>query len=169
MTNRMGVQLRWNVCDNLSPLAESGTRNMDQWINYRTTVFVVDNEAWGPLDQSGGRLANFAVITAWNPEGQIQSRDTNDRLDQQLTRKLESIASAKVRADGCSPDLKHREPGWAVGIPREQAVEIGREFGQIAVFWVENDTLFLLPCIDKSHPEEPVGSWDSACRRSVGL
>jgi len=142
---------------------------MDQWINYRTTVFVVDNEARGPLDQSGKRLASFAVITGWNPEGQIQSRETNDLLDRQLTRKLESFASPKVRADGCSRDFKHREPGWAVGIPKEQAVEIGREFSQIAIFWVEDDALFLLPCMDGSHREEAIGSWDSACRKSVNL
>jgi Protein of unknown function (DUF3293) len=142
---------------------------MDQLINYRTTVFVVDNEARGPVDQSGKRLASFAVITAWNPEGQLQSREANDLLDQQLTRRLESFASPKVRADGCSTDFKHRESGWAVGIPREQAVEIGREFGQIAIFWVENDTLFLLPCIDKSRLEEVIGSWGKACRKSAAL
>ena len=142
---------------------------MDQWIDYRTTVFVVGNEACGPADQGGKRLASFAVITAWNPEGQIQSRETNDLLDRQLTRRLESFASPKVRADGCSPDFKHRESGWAVGVPKEQAVEIGREFGQVAIFWVETDTLFLLPCIDKSHPAEAIGSWGRACRKSVAL
>ena len=142
---------------------------MDQWINYRSTVFVVDNGANGPVDQSGKRFASFAVITAWNPEDQIQSKVTNDLLDQQLTRKLESFASHKVRADGCSPDFKHRELGWAVGIPKEQAVEIGREFGQVAIFWVEDDALFLLPCMDESHGEEVIGSWGSACRNSVDL
>jgi hypothetical protein len=142
---------------------------MDPWINYRTTVFVVENEAGGPVDRSGKRLANFAVITAWNPEGKSQSREMNDLLDQQLTRRLESFASPKVRADGCSPDFKHREPGWAVGVPKEQAVEIGREYGQVAMFWVEDDTLFLLPCIDKSHPAETIGSWEKACRRSAAL
>lgn len=142
---------------------------MDQWINYRTTVFVVDNEARGPVDQSGHRLATFAVITAWNPEGKIQSKETNDMLDQQLTKRLESFACPKVRAYGCSPDFRHRELGWAAGIPREQAVELGCEFGQVAIFWVENDTLFLLPCMDKSHQEEMIGSWASACRKTVAL
>jgi hypothetical protein len=44
-----------------------------------------------------------------------------------------------VRAIGSDPDSDHREEGWAVvGLSDDEALSIGAEFGQIAVFRFAN-------------------------------
>lgn len=61
-----------------------------------------------------------------------------------------------------SPDLNHREPGWAIATAKSDVLALAKEFGQLAIFWVEGDRLFLVPCVDLSHHEEEIGTWSAA-------
>lgn len=45
---------------------------------------------------------------------------------------------------GCSPDLVHREPGWAANITLSEALRLGRLYRQDAIFWVSGGALYLV-------------------------
>ena len=42
--------------------------------------------------------------------------------------------------------MTHAEPGYGCLVVRERIVDLGCEWNQEAVFWVEGDNLFLIPC-----------------------
>jgi hypothetical protein len=54
--------------------------------------------------------------------------------------------------------LGFTKPGYGVqGIARDEAVTLGREFRQEAIFWVEKGIVFLVSCADATN--ERIGSW----------
>lgn len=108
---------------------------------YEQTVFLAESGA-GPWQ------GNFAVVTACNP-GEIVAVSQNQSRNMELRRALE--CDRRVRRfssiEGCSPDLLHREASLAIwGLNQQQAVELGRQWGQNAVFWVEKGRLAVLSC-----------------------
>lgn len=110
---------------------------------YYNTVFLLEG-APTPLPSS------FAIITAWNPMDEIASLEENERRDEELRKLLELRQIPYFRATGCSPDLVHREPGWAITLPAEPALEIARTFRQRGLWRVEGDRLWLVDCADGS-------------------
>ncbi len=118
---------------------------------YLSTVFLLGSSR--PL-----RLpSSYAIITAWNPMDRETSREENQREDEALRQSLELQALPFFRVTGCSPDLSHREPGWAVEMPKLDAIAVGRRFGQRAIWWIHGDELTLISCIDGS--EHEIGSF----------
>lgn len=108
---------------------------------YETTVFRLEG-APDPLPGS------FAIVTAWNPGGVEVDENLNTIADQQLLAELKRRAVMHFRATGGSPpDLAgHHESGWAVVIPKEAAVELGRDQGQLGIWWIEDGNLILIDC-----------------------
>jgi hypothetical protein len=105
----------------------------------------------------------FAVITACNPLTS-GGRDS-DAVETAKLRKLFSRRGLKKhRVMGASPDWSHQEPGFAVlGLALEEALEIGREFRQDAIFWVGGDgRIDVLSCVDGERCE--VGLWSERIR-----
>lgn len=89
---------------------------------------------------------SFAVITAWNPEGVVTSDSVNDAAHEALrdTLKLAAV-NTSVACMGCSPDMSHSEPGLAVMVERDAAIELGRRFRQLAIFWYESEQFTIVP------------------------
>lgn len=106
---------------------------------YRSTVFL-------GRKPKVGWPAEFAVITAWEPTGEKWSPAKNRAADRKLRRALISEGHRPWRITGASPDFVHREPGWLVPIGRKDAIRIGRDFLQIAVFHVRRGRVTVLPC-----------------------
>lgn len=106
---------------------------------YLDTVFLLEDPPDPPP-------ASFAIVTAWNPEGRTADEAANRRADEVLHRELEDLGLAPFRATGSSPDLSHREPGWAVVISKVEAIALGRLHRQLAVWRVQDDELFLVDC-----------------------
>lgn len=106
---------------------------------YDSTVFLLEGEP-------DVLPACFAIITAWNPEGVPTGSAANDIADGVLHRELEEVGLDPFRATGCSPDLTHREPGWAVVISKVEAIAGGRRHRQLAVWWIRDDELILVDC-----------------------
>jgi hypothetical protein len=84
------------------------------------------------------------------------------------TTKLRKLLSRrgvkKHRVTGASPDWSHQEPGFAVwGLALGDALEIGREFRQDAIFWVGADNrIDVVSCLDGERRH--VGLWsDRIC------
>jgi hypothetical protein len=107
---------------------------------------------------SGGWPKSFHIVTAHNP-GKLLSDVENSMVDEELRKELNLIGSRCFRITGCSQDLKHREPGWGVaGLSDEEAVQIGRKYGQNAIFKIDEKSLFVIGCLSANRQE--VGSWE---------
>jgi len=102
-----------------------------------------------------GWPSDFHIITAFNPKT-ILSEPENIAADTRLLTQLEQEQIAHFRITGCSADLVHQEPSWAiVDISLERAIEIGHHYVQNAIFEVLNGEVFVVSC-------------DTLARRSIG-
>lgn len=104
----------------------------------------------------------FAIVTAYNPDGNSGARAENQRRDRALREILESRERSYSRVTGCSPDGSHREPGYAIQITLDAAIALGRELQQKAVFWISNDQLSVVSCA--THNSIVLGSFGARLR-----
>ena len=93
---------------------------------------------------------DFAVITACDPEGRAASLADNVADDASLESELRAAGFRLHRLTGGSADGIHLEPGWGVPIGLPGAVEFGRRYRQVAVFYVRAGALTLVDCEDGS-------------------
>lgn len=83
----------------------------------------------------------------------------NAAADETLRKELNLAGSRCFRITGCSPELQHQEPGWGVaGLSGEQALAIGRMYGQNAIFEVAAGVLSVIGC--HSRERIKVGNWE---------
>ena len=94
--------------------------------------------------------ADFAIITAYDPEGRAASPDDNVAADAMLKAELQAARFRLHRITGGSADGLHLEPGWGVPMGLSGAVEFGRRYRQVAVFYVRAGALTLVDCEDGS-------------------
>jgi hypothetical protein len=106
---------------------------------YQSTVFLMD-------ESTALRSGSFAIVTAWNPEGITVSSEINEIADAALHRELEELGLTPFRVTGCSPDLSHREPGWAAVLSKLEAIALGRRHRQLGIWQVVDDELILVDC-----------------------
>lgn len=87
----------------------------------------------------------YALITAWNPASQPQSREANDRADAALCSRLDAAGVPRVAAWAEAPDGTWYEPGWlAHGLPVDTVDALAREFGQAGTLsWVHGEPVHL--------------------------
>ena len=94
--------------------------------------------------------ADFAIITAYDPDGQATSLERNLEADAALAAELRAAGYRLHRITGGSSDGVHLEPGWGVPIGLPGAVEFGRRYRQLAVFCVQGGVVSLVDCTDGS-------------------
>lgn len=105
---------------------------------------------------------SFGVITACNPDGKNQTDADNQIATESLRRALQEQGLVHFPVIGGSPDFTHQEAGYGVMLgSADDAVAWGRKFQQEAIFWVEEDTVFLISCSDPQLL--PVGKWSDLC------
>jgi hypothetical protein len=97
----------------------------------------------------------FAVLTAFNPTGQMIDEAANRRRTEALRQRLTDRGLLVIPTHGVSPDRSHRETGFAVAIPQEEATGIAKEFGQSAMFWWDG-TRFWIHSALVSYPPRPL-------------
>ena len=90
---------------------------------------------------------SWAVITAHNPHGRRATDHENDVRERDLRAVLGGLGVACLRADGISPDGRHREVGIAAAIDRTEAVTLAKRFGQSAVSWYDGSAFWLVPAL----------------------
>ncbi len=93
---------------------------------------------------------DFAIITAYDPEGRATSPEANVAADAILKAELQAAGFRLHRITGGSADGVHLEPGWGVVVGLPGAVEFGRRYRQVAVFYVRAGALTLVDCEDGS-------------------
>jgi len=90
----------------------------------------------------------FAIITAHDPDGSETSPELNVAADTALESELRGAGYRLHRITGGSADGVHLEPGWGVPIGLPGAVEFGRRYRQLAVFYVRGREVTLVACED---------------------
>jgi len=94
--------------------------------------------------------ADFAVITAYDPDGLPATPEANLAVDAALEAELRAAGYRLHRITGGSADGVHLEPGWGAPIGLPGAVEFGRRYRQVAIFAVRAGRLALVDCEDGS-------------------
>ena len=92
--------------------------------------------------------ADFAIITACDPDGLLTTAERNLAADAALESDLRAAGYRLHRIIGGSADGVHLEPGWGVPIGLPGAVEFGRRYRQVAIFAVRAGRLALVDCED---------------------
>lgn len=86
----------------------------------------------------------FAIVTGCNPNGKDAGVAQNVQFDRRLSERLIAQRRWHWRVTGGSPDFEHSEPGYAMVLPFHAAIDMGREFKQEAIFWIEDDDLCVI-------------------------
>ncbi|WKE64827.1 DUF3293 domain-containing protein [Gallaecimonas kandeliae] len=122
---------------------------MELWDAYQNTVFL--------MQRPPSRRLSFAIVTAYNPRGKALCEAANHYRDQRLEAELKATGQHPQPLWGCSPDFQHREKSWALVMPKEQAVQLGWRLEQNAIYYVEHDVLYLVPCLMEDQEESRLG------------
>ena len=89
------------------------------------------------------------VITAWNPDSVPTSGEKNDAANDQLEATIIRRGGTVEPVVGRSSDNTWSEDSFlVVGVSREQAVDIGRSFGQLAIFELDRHSVHVVRCDD---------------------
>jgi hypothetical protein len=94
----------------------------------------------------------FAVVTAFDPRGRDLSPAENEQRKRDLDRRLKKEGYKFASVDACSPDRSHCESSVAVVMPQDSAIELGRELGQVAIFWFDGARFWILGAIVAADP-----------------
>jgi len=78
---------------------------------------------------------------------------------QKLMHKLEKKQIPYWTIVGCSPDLTYREPSLLIDSDKITALELALSFEQNAIFWIEEQQLWLIPCCMQGQTEVALGSF----------
>lgn len=111
-----------------------------------------------PTDEELSRLSAagfgkpFAVVTAFDPRGKDLSPAENEKRKRDLDRRLSRLGYRFVAVDACSPDRTHCECSVAVIMDQKEAIELGRELEQVAIFWFDGKQFWILGAIVQSDP-----------------
>ncbi len=89
---------------------------------------------------------SFAIITAYATTGEKWTLEQNEAADRQLANILRERGVLVSRITGYSPKTGHAEPGWAAAVDFDAACELGREFKQDAIYFVDGDLLSVSRC-----------------------
>ena len=95
----------------------------------------------------------FVVLTASDPRGENLPPAENERRNRELNRRLRKAGYRFARVDACSPDRNHCESSAAVVMPREEAIALAKELGQVAVFWFDGARFWILGVLAEADPE----------------
>ncbi len=119
---------------------------MDILPEYLTTCFTAKTPVNGWPDL-------FFIITPCNPYSMGERGDDADAI-QTLSKQLTETGYWQHPVDGSSPDGKHLEAGFAIaGLSLKDALALGREYQQNAIFSVTLGQLKIHGCFDGTSAE----------------
>lgn len=106
---------------------------------YSKTRFRTDSPGdYSALISSIG-MREVAIITGYATTGEEWSATENEEADTRLYQKLKG--DSPIRITGYDPDSQHAEPGWAVETSIEQAISLGEQFKQLAIFFIKDGVI----------------------------
>lgn len=94
----------------------------------------------------GGLPVNWTLVTAFARTGTVRPFAENEAADARLAGELDKLGLRRWRVTGRSPSGDHAEPGWGIDAPVALARDIGRQFDQVAIFWILDGVLWVGEC-----------------------
>ena len=95
------------------------------------------------------------VLTGWNPQGAALDESSQENINIAIGEDILRHGARFVHGAGSSLTGDHSEPSLiAWGLTRDEAIEMGAKANQDAVFELDDDTVYLISCID-----ETVDTW----------
>jgi hypothetical protein len=84
-----------------------------------------------------------AFLTAYNPQGTVQTDTANDQAHAELAAKLQALGLQAVEGSGSEDGTEwpSEKSYFALGLALEPAKEIGTNFDQDAIVWVGADAV----------------------------
>jgi len=90
------------------------------------------------------------VINGWNPGDERPGSEVNDARNEQLHADISALGFDALAALGSDPNSSHFEKSWAVvGLTDNAAVELGKKYGQVAVFRITESRQSVLGCLSE--------------------
>jgi len=81
--------------------------------------------------------AGAAFLTGWNPLGSLQDPAANRAANARLAERARALGIASIAGTGRAPDGSWEEQSLLlVGLSATQAMELAREFRQLAYVWI---------------------------------
>ena len=163
-------------------MANSGPSDADfhdAWLSTRILVRydgrTQDLDAGSSLPIGAPMLApTLAILTACDPHGRPTSAPANRAANRALRAALEVRGLRWHPASGRARDGGHVEPGFAIpGLSARAAEDLGRAWGQLAVFWATDDEVLVLMCDGGTPlrrprgPTRPMASHERRCLRQI--
>ncbi len=117
--------------------------------DYHQTQFVTRLEGASSPD-------HFFIIPAHNPFGKVTSDETNDENNTLL---LEAIEASKWNSFPVTGQCeKHAEAGYGIKCSRAEAIVLGKQFRQDAIYGICNDQVVLVDC-QNIEADKVIGTW----------
>ena len=121
-----------------------------QWYLPTLVTACVDGIWMSGFDFCASRGVQIHVITAWNPGDERPSSEVNDAQNNQLLVDISAMGLEALEALGSDPNSTHAEKSWAViGLTDKIAIELGRKYGQVAVFRITESHQSVLGCLSE--------------------
>jgi hypothetical protein len=146
-------------------VSEQPKEKHEAWSSYPETVLIfagdpemmVDlREPVSPATKNAltamGLDKPFAILTSYNPRGEVLSANENDRRFAELEAELRSSGLEYLVMDACAPDKSHCECSVAIKIDRSRALRIAERWEQIAIFWWDGDRFWIYGAISPIDP-----------------
>ncbi len=119
-----------------------------QWYLPTDVTVCIDGVWMSGFDFCASHDVQIHVITAWNPGDERPSSEINEARNEQLCSEISAIGLEALEALGSDPNSPHAEKSWAVvGMTDDTAIELGRKYGQVAVFFITRARQWVLGCL----------------------
>jgi len=102
------------------------------------------------FDFCASRGVQIHVITAWNPGDERPNSEINGAQNEKLRVDISTLGFDALEALGSDPNSTHSEKSWAViGFTDEVAIELGKRYGQVAIFRITEFQQSVLGCLSE--------------------
>ncbi|MGF1858838.1 DUF3293 domain-containing protein [Photobacterium profundum] len=103
----------------------------------------------------------FAILTAFNPRSIVLTHSDNVIRNIALEKNLIMLTNAWMPICCRSLDQRWVEQSFAVHLPLEQVSKLAVMFEQNAIYWVENNELYLVPILLEGIETQKLGKWST--------
>ncbi|MBI3880779.1 MAG: hypothetical protein HY301_12065 [Verrucomicrobia bacterium] len=108
----------------------------------------------------GGWPAQFAVITGWHRGGAALDRVSNEANHDSLRTEIFSRGLLFFPIATTGPDLASAfEPAFGIACALGEGWQLGRQFKQETIYWVDEGQLALVACAGAQPLPLPLASW----------
>ena len=124
------------------------------WDAYKDVCFFVNQKLDFFLDKEL-QASEFCIITACNPHSVLLSDTENRAANRALEQDLLTTKYATILVGDC--EKSWTEASYAAEISRVDSTKLAKKYRQNAIYYVQNDQLYLIPCVDCGRSEVQIG------------